>query len=473
MTDTQSAHMNHHDAHPCRANSMYQDDNIRARVDDWDDGLDNEVDHSYQGGWDNDSHEARYGYHENLQYAYANQGYQGQPRAPRRPNVNQYPDKGYMTSFKIMEVPVGEHLRLDKYDSTMVDSQRCWQLSRWKYRWVNILDLINMTPQWWIARGAGNCLDGSTGGWKYRWVNILDLINMTPQWWIARGAGNCLRWKYRGSKIDMHWAISSGTLKCRTPVCWGEVGQRELAHKNVVKATNERINQIRAHLKAAQDRQKSYADKRRRPIEFQVGDFVLLKVSPWKGVIRFRKQGKLGPRFIGPFKIIARVGEVAYRLELPEELSGIHNTFHVSYLRKCLADESAYIPLEDIEIDNRLNYVERSVAIIDRKVKQLRNKTLSQVMVQWKNRTGSEVTWESENEMRKYYLFLFEMEVPVGEHLRLDKYDSTMVDSQSQRCWQLSRWKYRWVNILDLINMTPQWWIARGAGNCLRWKYRG
>ncbi|KAD4888647.1 hypothetical protein E3N88_20720 [Mikania micrantha] len=135
-----------------------------------------------------------------------------------------------------MEVPVGEHLRLDKYDSTMVDSQRCWQLSRWKYRWVNILDLINMTPQWWIARGAGNCLDGSTvpvgehlrldkydsimvdsqrcwqlSRWKYRWVNILDLINMTPQWWIARGPGNCLRWKYR-SKIDMHWAIRSGTL---------------------------------------------------------------------------------------------------------------------------------------------------------------------------------------------------------------------------------------------------------------------
>ncbi|KAD4180364.1 hypothetical protein E3N88_28955 [Mikania micrantha] len=96
-----------------------------------------------------------------------------------------------------MEVPVGEHLRLNNYDSTMVDTQRCWQLSRWKYRWVNILDLIIMTPQWWIARGAGNCLDGSTGGWKYRWVNILDLIFMTPQWWIARGAGNCLRWKDR------------------------------------------------------------------------------------------------------------------------------------------------------------------------------------------------------------------------------------------------------------------------------------
>ncbi|KAD7477209.1 hypothetical protein E3N88_00345 [Mikania micrantha] len=142
--------------------------------------------------------------------------------------------------------------------------------------------------------------------------------------------------------------------KCRTPVCWVEVGQRELAHKNVVKATNEWTDQIRAHLKAAQDRQKSYADKRRRPIEFHVGDFVLLKVSPWKGVILSRKRGKLSPRFIGPFKIIARVGEVAYRLELPEELSGIHNTFHVSYLRKCLADESACVPLEDIEIDDKL-----------------------------------------------------------------------------------------------------------------------
>ncbi|KAD7480496.1 hypothetical protein E3N88_03632 [Mikania micrantha] len=129
---------------------------------------------------------------------------------------------------------------------------------------------------------------------------------------------------------------------------FGEVGQRELANKNVVKVTNERIDQIRVHLKAAQDRQKTCADKRRRPIEFQVGDFVLLKVSPWKGVIRLRKQGKLSPHFIGPSKIIARIGEVAYRLELPDELSGIHNTFHVSYLRKCLADESAYVPLEDL-----------------------------------------------------------------------------------------------------------------------------
>ncbi|KAD3069391.1 hypothetical protein E3N88_37271 [Mikania micrantha] len=131
-----------------------------------------------------------------------------------------------------------------------------------------------------------------------------------------------------------------------------------------------KCHQIRAHLKAAQDRQKSYADKRRRPIEFQVGDFVLLKVSPWK-----------------------------------DELSGIHNTFHVSYLRKCLADESAYVPLEDLEIDDKLNYVEKPVAILDRKVKQLRNKSLNQVKVQWKNRRGSDATWESEDEMRKQSWF--------------------------------------------------------------------
>ncbi|KAK1413191.1 hypothetical protein QVD17_34962 [Tagetes erecta] len=197
--------------------------------------------------------------------------------------------------------------------------------------------------------------------------------------------------------------------KCRTPVCWGEVGQREFENKEVVEATNEKIDQIRAHLKVAQDRQKSYADKRRRPIEFQEGDYVMLKVSPWKGVIRFRKRGKLSPRFIGPFKIIARVGQVAYRLELPEELNGIHNTFHVSYLRKCLADETSCVPLNDIEVDEKLNYVEKPVAILDHKIKQLRNKEIRQVKVQWKHRRGSDTTWEAEDEMRKYYPELFQV----------------------------------------------------------------
>ncbi|XP_022007198.1 uncharacterized protein LOC110906360 [Helianthus annuus] len=180
--------------------------------------------------------------------------------------------------------------------------------------------------------------------------------------------------------------------KCRTPMCWGEVGPRELAHKDVVQATNEKIDVVRAHLKATQDKQKSYADKRRKPIEFQVGDMVMLKVSPWKGVIRFRKRGKLSPRFIGPFKIIERVGKVAYRLELPDELSEIHGTFHVSQLRKCLAEETTYIHYGDIEVDNNLNYAVRPIGILDRKVKDLRNKKINQVKIKWEHRKGSDTT---------------------------------------------------------------------------------
>ncbi|KAJ9556067.1 hypothetical protein OSB04_010681 [Centaurea solstitialis] len=121
--------------------------------------------------------------------------------------------------------------------------------------------------------------------------------------------------------------------RCRTPVCWGEVGQRELGSTEIVQRTVESVQLIRDRLRTAQSRQKSYADKRQSDLEFRGGDRVLLKVSPWKRVIRFRKRGKLGPRFIGPFEIIARVGKVAYQLELPPELSQIHNTFHVSQLR--------------------------------------------------------------------------------------------------------------------------------------------
>ena len=197
--------------------------------------------------------------------------------------------------------------------------------------------------------------------------------------------------------------------KCRKSVCWGEVGPRELANTEVISETNERIDQIRAHLKAAQDLQKTYADKRLRPIEFQVGYNVWLKVSPWKVIIRFRKRGKLGPRFIGPFKIIVRVGKVAYRLELPEELQGVHSTFHASHLRKCLADVTAYVPYKDIEVNDKLGYIEQPVAILDKKVKKLINKEIKQVKIQWKNRKGSDATWESEDKMRKFYPQLFRM----------------------------------------------------------------
>ncbi|GKD09034.1 hypothetical protein Tco_1188719 [Tanacetum coccineum] len=121
----------------------------------------------------------------------------------------------------------------------------------------------------------------------------------------------------------------------------------------------EKIIQIKKHIQVARDRQKSYADKRCKPLEFQVGDKVMLKVSPWKGVIHFSKQRKLNPRYIGPFKVLDKVGTVAYRLELPDQISHVHSTFHISNLKKCLSDEPLAIPLDEIQIDDKLNFIEK------------------------------------------------------------------------------------------------------------------
>ncbi|GKC96101.1 hypothetical protein Tco_1161543 [Tanacetum coccineum] len=133
---------------------------------------------------------------------------------------------------------------------------------------------------------------------------------------------------------------------------------------------------------------RSYADKRRKPLEFQVGDKVMLKVSPWKGVIHFGKRGKLNPRYIGPFKILAKVGTIAYRLELPEKLSRVHSTFHVSNLKKCLSDEPLAIPLDEIHVDDKLNFIEELVEIIDREVKRLKQSRIPIVKVSWNSRRG-------------------------------------------------------------------------------------
>ncbi|GJT48037.1 reverse transcriptase domain-containing protein [Tanacetum coccineum] len=141
--------------------------------------------------------------------------------------------------------------------------------------------------------------------------------------------------------------------------------------------TTEKISQIKDRLKAARDRQKSYADKRRKPLEFSVGDYVLLKVSPWKGVVRFGKKGKLAPRFVGPFEIIEKVGSVAYRLDLPEELNGVHDTFHVSNLKKCLADPTLQVPLDEIRVDAKLNFVEEPMEILEREFKKLKRSRIA------------------------------------------------------------------------------------------------
>ncbi|GJT04727.1 putative reverse transcriptase domain-containing protein [Tanacetum coccineum] len=195
--------------------------------------------------------------------------------------------------------------------------------------------------------------------------------------------------------------------KCRSPVLWAEIGESSLIGPELVQETTDKVVLIKEKLKAARDRQKSYADNRRKPLEFEVGDRVMLKVSPWKGVIRFGKKGKLAPRYVGPFEILERVGPVAYRLRLPEELSGVHDTFHVSNLKKCLADASLHVPLDEIKVDKTLRFVEEPVEIMDREIKSLKRSRISLVKVRWNSKRGPEFTWEREDYMKSKYPQLF------------------------------------------------------------------
>ncbi|GJW07443.1 putative reverse transcriptase domain-containing protein [Tanacetum coccineum] len=200
--------------------------------------------------------------------------------------------------------------------------------------------------------------------------------------------------------------------KCRSPVCWTEVGEAQILGPELIQETTEKIIQIKQRMQAARDRQKSYADLKRKPMEFQVGDKVMLKVSPWKGVVRFGKRGKLNPRYVGPFKVLEKVGEVAYKLELPEELSRVHNTFHVSNLKKCHADEPLAVPLDGLHLDDKLHFVEEPLEIVGREVKRLKQSRIPLVKVRWNSKRGPEFTWERECQFKKKYPHLFTKTTP-------------------------------------------------------------
>ena len=196
--------------------------------------------------------------------------------------------------------------------------------------------------------------------------------------------------------------------KCRSPLCWLEAGERSWIKLPIVQETTDKIATIKEKLKAARDRQKSYADKRRKPLEFQVGDKVLLKVSPWKGTVRFGKRSKLNPRYIGPFEIVQRIGPVAYKLELPPELGNVHNTFHVSNLKKCLATVPPIVPVSDVRINDNLQIIDEPLEILDRSIKQMRRSRVPLVKVRWSSSHGRELTWEREDYMRDNYPQLFD-----------------------------------------------------------------
>ncbi|GJX50476.1 putative reverse transcriptase domain-containing protein [Tanacetum coccineum] len=154
--------------------------------------------------------------------------------------------------------------------------------------------------------------------------------------------------------------------RCRTPIAWADVGESKTIEPEIIQETTNKIVQIKERLKAVRDRHKSYADKRRKPLEFSVSDKVLLKVSPWKGVVHFGKRSKLSPRYVGPFEVVERVGHVSYRLRLSQELIGIHDTFHALNLKKCLADVNLHVPPEEIRIDDKQRVVEEPIKIMDR-----------------------------------------------------------------------------------------------------------
>ncbi|GKC92102.1 putative reverse transcriptase domain-containing protein [Tanacetum coccineum] len=200
--------------------------------------------------------------------------------------------------------------------------------------------------------------------------------------------------------------------KCCSHVCWAEVGEVQLTGPKMVQETTVKIIQIKQRIQAARDRQKSYADLKRKPMEFQVGDGVMLKVSPWKRVVHFSKRGKLNPRYIRPFKVLEKVKSIAYKLELPQELSRVYSMFHVSDLKKCYSDEPLAVPLDGIHIDDKLHFVEEFIEIMDREVKRLKKIRIPIVKVRWNSRRGPEFTWEREDQFQKNYPRVFTKPVP-------------------------------------------------------------
>jgi hypothetical protein len=200
--------------------------------------------------------------------------------------------------------------------------------------------------------------------------------------------------------------------KCRTPLNWSETGESQVFGPNIIRGAEEQVQLIRNRLKATQSRQKSYTDSRRRPISFQVGDFVYLCVIPLKGMQRFHVKGKLLPCYIGPYKILERHGEMSYKLELPPKLSEFHDVFHVSQLRKCLQapnkpETFKEIDQDSIDLNHDLTYHVRPIRILEKDVRLTRRRKINMYKVQWSNHTEDEATWECEDYLRREFSELF------------------------------------------------------------------
>ncbi|CAN6459295.1 unnamed protein product [Victoria cruziana] len=194
---------------------------------------------------------------------------------------------------------------------------------------------------------------------------------------------------------------------CRAPGYWYDIEDASFEDPLVLRHYEDQVHMIRNRLQTTQHRQKCYANRRRRALEFEVGDFIFLKISPTKGIFRFGKRGKLSPRFIGPFEVTERIGLVAYRLTLPPHLSQVHNVFHVSMLRKYLPDPNRQTEQIDVQIDERLTVSEMPMRIIDEQVRKLRNKQIPMVKVQWQYQGVQDFSWETRALMERQYSYMF------------------------------------------------------------------
>jgi transposase InsO family protein len=195
--------------------------------------------------------------------------------------------------------------------------------------------------------------------------------------------------------------------KCRTALYWDQTGERQFFGPQIIQEAEEQVRVIRENLRVAQTRQKSYADNRRRPLEFKEGDHVYLKVSPIHGMRRFKVKGKLSPRFIEPFRIFRRVGEMSYQLELPDHLSDVHDVFHISQLKMCLRIPEEQLPMEELSVKGDLTYMEYPIKIIDTLTRITRNKVIKMCKVQWSHHGEDEATWEREEKLRIEFPHLF------------------------------------------------------------------
>jgi hypothetical protein len=210
-----------------------------------------------------------------------------------------------------------------------------------------------------------------------------------------------------------HGSIEMGPYKalygrqCRTPLFWSQTRESQVFEPEVLKDAEKQVQMVHESLKVAQSRQKSCVDKRRRDLSFEIRDFVYLKVSPMRGTRKFRVKRELTPRYIGPLKIIDRKGEVAYQLELPPQLSEVHDVFHVSQLKKCLWVLEEQLPMEYLELGGDLTYSRRPIKILDTTEWVTCSKVIKMCKVQWSHHMEDEAMWEHEEELRADYPELF------------------------------------------------------------------